>query len=249
MYQGINLLNSSYSKEQSDLLFFVLGINSRRTEEKTSPKIEERIMIKKDSPKYEKLIRENRAKRILGFIFPTEYSKARLSDRPDIVSPSIGCEVTNSLITPIFEILSREPSVFHGDFYPLKEKVEKILNERGREIGLEEGIHDYERIYLQKLKNLNSGGYQLFEENNLFIFSWIYEEKAVMEFLELAEKPPEHYKYTFDRIYLFFDQVLVEMILGSGEYRIYPLEEGEQRRILKRSAREVRIKTLLHLPL
>ena len=206
-------------------------------------------MIKKDSTQYEKLIRENRAKRLLRFIFPVQYTKARLSDRPDIVSPSIGCEVTNSLITPIFEILSREPSVFHGDFYPLKEKVEKILNERGREIGLEEGIHDYERIYLQKLKNLNSDGYQLFEENNLFIFSWIYEEKAVMEFLELAEFPPKEYTYTFDTIYLFFDQVLMEMRLRTGEYRIYPLEEGEQKRILKKSAWEVRAKTLLHLPL
>lgn len=207
------------------------------------------FVMKINSPSTEKLIRENRAKRLLRFIFPQKYYKARLSDRPDIVSPCVGCEVTNSLITPIFEIMAREPSVFNGDFYPLKDKVIEMIRESDRDISLEEGIHEYERIYIQKLKNLNSGGYKLFEENNLFIFSWIYEEKAVIDFLQLAENPPREYKYTFDFVYLFFDQVLMEMDLQSGEYRIFPIEGEEQRKILKQSAWEVQIKTFFHIPI
>lgn len=199
--------------------------------------------MKKDSPQYEKLTRENRARRLLIYLFPLKYSDTRLSDRPDIVSPDVGCEVTNSLIAPIFEITSHEPSLFDGDFYPIKDKVIEMIQESGKDIPTDEGIHEYERIYLQKLKNLNSGGYQLFPENNLFIFSWLYDEKSVMEFLELIEEEEKEYKYTFDYIYLYFDRVLMEINTKIGEYRIFPLEIKEQRCILKRSAWEVRIKT------
>ena len=205
--------------------------------------------MKKDLPQFEKIIQENRAKSLLRFIFPVKYGKVRLSDRPDIISPSIGCEVTNSLITPVFEILSKEPSIFNGNFYDIQDEILKLLKERGKKIPPETGIHNYQRIFLQKLRNLNSKGYHLFEENNLFIFSWIYEEKAVMKFLELAEKTNDEYKVSFDKIYLFFDQVLMEMNLQIGEYRIYPLGFKEQRRILRRSAWEVRIKMFFHIPL
>lgn len=199
--------------------------------------------MKKDSPRYEKLTRENRARRILKYLFPLKYKGTRLSDRPDIVSPAIGCEVTNSLIAPIFEITSHEPSLFDGDFYSIKEKVKEMIEDSGKDIPMDEGIHEYERIYLQKLKNLNSGGYQLFEENNLFLFSWLYEEESVMEFLELVEEEEIEYQYTFDYIYLYFDRVLMEINTKIGEYRIFPLEEQEQKSILKRSAWEVRVKT------
>lgn len=204
--------------------------------------------MKKGSQKQEKILRENSARYILRFLFPEKYDKTRLSDRPDIVSYTLGCEVTHSLIPSIFEITAKEPSLFNGKYNHIKEKILEMVEKSDKDLSTVESIHEYERIYLQKLKNLNSKGYQLFEENNLFIFSWLYEEKAVLHFLEFLENTSRGYVYQFDYIYLFFDQVLMEIDDAKGEYRIFPLEEKEQRRVLRKSAWEVRIKKMLSIP-
>lgn len=195
----------------------------------------------------EKKIRENYGRRLLMDLFKDKYQGAKLSDRPDIICPpKVGCEVTSSLSSTVHEYAATK----EGDFSDLvgkiqEEDLKKSLKQwRRQKAKEEEDIHNYKRIYLQKLTNLNSPDYQRFPENNLLIFSWIYSEEILMDFLVFLDEEKEE-GILFDHIYIFFYGAVLERNRETGKIQIHPLKNKKVDGLFQKATWEVQVKTFL----
>lgn len=195
-----------------------------------------------------KKFEEERARRILMLFFPEKYNESYLSDRPDIVNRrlGIGVEVTDSLLDSIQEKLSKA-APFSGKYGKDLERYlqENIIKRRVSAYTLPNGqvlpgftfwgsTHDLISAYERKLESMNKEGFQLFEENNLFIYAWLSDEKAITEFIAHVHKNggsephkealgEEEETRQFDLIYVFREHKLLEIRRKDGvvtEFRI-----------------------------
>ena len=152
----------------------------------------------KPTSQQEKKFEEERARRILKYLFPEEYNESTLSEAPDIISvrSSIGVEVTSSMIRSVQEAMSRVSDI-SGKTDDMLTKINKDNINQGRvaAIKMDTGAHlasfvvwgnthDIEAAYCKKLTRLNLPHYRLFNENNLFIYAWLIDDKELLNGLD-----------------------------------------------------------------
>ena len=203
-----------------------------------------------------KKFEEERARRILMLFFPEKYNESYLSDRPDIVNrrSGIGVEVTDSLLDSIQEKLSKA-APFSGKYGKDLEQYlqENIIRRRVSAYTLPNGqilpgftfwgsTHDLVSAYTKKQESMNKEGYQLFEENNLFIYAWLSDEKAITEFIAHMKKnggsEPEGKSFMeeeetrqFDLVYVFLEHKLLEIRRKDSTVAEFKVDSEELVRI------------------
>ena len=188
--------------------------------------------------------------------FPGKYQDSYLSDRPDIVNmkSGIGVEVTDSLRNSIQEKLSNGGSI-PGEYGKDLEQYHQENSERKgvRAHTLPNGqvlpgftfwgsTHDLINAYEKKLESMNKEGFQLFEENNLFIYAWQSDEKVIGEFIAYLQKDTKvepgalpqmdsDEMRQFDLVYVFIEQKLLEIRLKDGLVTEFLMDGEELNRI------------------
>jgi hypothetical protein len=203
-----------------------------------------------------KKFEEERARRILMLFFPEKYNESYLSDRPDIVNRrlGIGVEVTDSLLDSIQEKLSKAAPL-SGKYGKDLERYlqENIIRRRVGSYTLPNGqvlsgftfwgsTHDLIRAYERKHESMNKEGFQLFGENNLFIYAWLSDDKAISEFIAHMEKngdgaPSEGSSgeddetRQFDLVYVFLENRLLEVRRKDGLVTAFRIDTEELDRI------------------
>lgn len=214
------------------------------------------MMNRKLTSVEKKKFEEERARRILMLFFPEKYNESFLSDRPDIVNikSRIGVEVTDSLLNSIQERMSKAGST-SGKYGKDLERYlqENIIKRKVGAYTLPDGqvlsgftfwgsTHDLINAYAKKLESMNKEGFQLFEENNLFIYAWLSDEKIIREFIAYMQKDDRGESVArspvaadetrqFDLVYVFIEQKLVEIRLKDNLVTEFDMDSEELDRI------------------
>ena len=188
--------------------------------------------MKKHIPSHQrKKFEEERARRILSYIYPEKYIDAVLSESPDIINKdvNVGTEVTTSLRSFIQESLSRASHITGKTASELTE-IDRA-NIKGNRVfvstwpdgsyvagtpGYWGNEFDFQKIYEQKLEKLNSKHFQKFSENNLFIFAWLVDtqelQSAINYFITCSnEITRQSLNYYYDLIFIFSGSSLIEI--------------------------------------
>lgn len=214
------------------------------------------MMNRKLTSVEKKKFEEERARRILMLFFPEKYQESYLSDRPDIVNmkSGIGVEVTDSLSNSIQEKLSNGGSLSGGygkdlERYDQENSERKGVNAHKRPNGqVLQGFtfwgstHDLVNAYVKKLESMNKEGFQLFEENNLFIYAWLSEEEIIRDFIAYIQKDTKQESMAgsqmevdgarqFDLVYVFIDRKLLEIRLKDNQVTEFVMDSEELNRI------------------
>jgi hypothetical protein len=175
-----------------------------------------------------KKFEEERARRILLYLFPEKYGQTTLSEAPDIITNqnNIGIEVTSSMVgynqNGLADFRSGEeaanPGVYLASFVFW-------------------GVaHNIESIFNKKLRKLNSPHYHLFNENNLFIYAWLIDDAKLqngisaicnkIHSLKNAENNTGDYKL-FDHVYIITGRQLVALATTDCHIKRYDLSSAE----------------------
>lgn len=203
-----------------------------------------RTLTQRQRKKFE----EERARQILAYIHPEKYEKAILSESPDIVNVSdgIGVEVTNSMRSDIQESISRASKITgktDDELTQIDRKNIELNRVHARKLPNDTYIagtiafwgdfFDFKKIYGQKLKKLNAIHFSRFQENNLFIFAWLIDDEEVARAIEYfsCQEAPNEYEYNFDFVFIFCDDVLVEIELATRSVIRYPFSQQILREI------------------
>lgn len=184
---------------------------------------------------------EERARRILLYIYPQKYADAVLADAPDIVCPSakIGVEVTSGLREDIQQAIARAVSITGKTTAELtKNDKTNIEKRRILHFRTAKGLHvagawatwgsafSHEKILNQKAKNLNKPHYQFFDQNELFIFAWLIDFDELQEALEyIAGRQwlEASMSHSFNTIYIFDGKMLTEVSVSSMQVNHHPI--------------------------
>lgn len=200
------------------------------------------------------------SKLTLEKIFPNEFSKLEIKDKPDLWDEirDIGIEITRA-INPVQE---RNESLYTKISYNQvkdKEKAIEIINSsykphsitiNGREIrepdryykGILVGIpesDDFDRIlesFKKKVKKLNNNSYKIFINNYLFVYSTIYADiEMINEAIIDMSNFQLGYNHKFDKVYVFVpnELYLLNLVNKKGEIiniRNYQFDLGNKAR-------------------
>ncbi len=174
---------------------------------------------------------EERARRLLIYCFPDKYSTAQLSESPDIIVPSlsIGVEVTASMRQEIQQNLSIIRDITGKQTDELSKLSKKLIesgwinalqgqDDRWMATFTEWGnMHDLVLAYEKKTEKLNDGHFNVFNENNLFIFAWMIDNVELEEQILgiLQHSTDESFKklqHHFNNIYVFVEDSLFTVV-------------------------------------
>lgn len=166
---------------------------------------------------------ERKALEILQLVEPQKYQDAVLIDKPDIQNPTcdIGVEVTQSLKESVLKALELDRINVHND-----EKILGIIKERygndvlkidlplpdntEKKIAISianwHSLFNLIEAYDNKVEKLQSGNYQLYKENNLFIFVFGEDEKSIQELAKHIYRNKVGRQY--DYIYVYSQPML-----------------------------------------
>lgn len=172
---------------------------------------------------------EERARRMLIYVYPEKYDDALLSDAPDIICEKhdVGIEVTSGLREDILQSLSRASSI-SGKKDDELTKYDKVNIEKGRVLSFHtnSGMNvaatwatwgstfGHETILKKKCQKLNNPHFRLFGRNELFIFAWLSDQEELddaLDYIAGRDWIDDEAKYSFDTIYIFDDKVLTEV--------------------------------------
>ena len=184
---------------------------------------------------------EERARRILLYIYPQKYADAVLADAPDIVCPSakIGVEVTSGLREDIQQNLAHAASITGKTTNELT-KNDKANIEKKRILHFQtaKGLHvagtwatwgstfSHEKILMRKTINLNKPHYRLFDQNELFVFAWLIDSDELQEALDyIAGRQwlDASMSRSFNTIYIFDGKVLAEVNVSNMQVNRHPI--------------------------
>ena len=142
------------------------------------------IMDKNFTIKQRTQFDEERARRMLRYVYPEKYDDAVLSDAPDIVCEKldIGVEVTSGLRQDILQDISRAASI-SGKMDDELTKIDRVNIEKERVLSLhtDSGMNlaatwatwgntfDHKTILRKKCQKLNKPHFRVFNHNELFI--------------------------------------------------------------------------------
>lgn len=176
---------------------------------------------------------EERARKMLAYVYPEKYGDAVLSDAPDIVCErfGIGIEVTSGLRQDILQDISRAACI-SGKMDDELTKIDRVNIEKDRVLSLhtDSGMNiaatwatwgstfDHETILQKKCCKLNKPHFRVFNRNELFIFAWLIDQDELNEAIEyIASRKwiAEDTKRGFDTIYIFDDKVLTEVVVNG----------------------------------
>ena len=131
---------------------------------------------------------EERARRMIGYVYPEKYGDAVLSDAPDIICEKhgIGIEVTSGLRQDILQDLSRASSI-SGKMDDELTRSDKVNIEKDRVLSLHTdsgrniaatwatwgSTFEHETILQKNCSKLNKPHFRVFNRNELFIFAWL----------------------------------------------------------------------------
>lgn len=203
-----------------------------------------------------KKFEEERARRILIFAFPEKYNISELSERPDIlaVKSNIGVEVTNCLKKEFHQNMSKAAAISGRFEHELTSVNRKNIDTKKVFVdALPTGQYlagfttwgdnqDLIKTFCKKTESLNRQGFQLFHENNLFIYTWHYEEEPyfdLMEYLKKLSGTVSDLPQKFDYIYIFYEKQLLCVNLLSLEVSLIEMPKETLREISEASFLEV----------
>ena len=173
---------------------------------------------------------ENLAMISLQDLYPNKFSRnMRMSDKPDLqdTENGIGVEVTRVLFSHEAEVnrYSRELEMQTSQVLPPKIASESGKNKystvlyytlpvRGNGYPVfMPSLEPLMKAFMAKLKKLNSGGYTIFKENNLYLIITPYDtytSQKIDEFMLLAGEKQANHALLYDHIFIneygkFFD--------------------------------------------
>lgn len=203
-----------------------------------------------------KKFEEGRARRILILAFPEKYSISELSERPDIlaVKSNIGVEVTNCLKKEFHEHMTRAAAISGRFEHELTSVNRKNIDTKKVFVdALPTGQYlagfttwgdtqDLIETFCKKTKSLNRQGFQLFNENNLFIYAGDYEEEPYLDFIEYLKKTAgtvTDEPQKFDFVYIFYEEQLRCINLLSLEVLLIDIPKESLREISEASFLEI----------
>lgn len=183
--------------------------------------------LARDAKRFE----EERARRILQLFFPDEFYDSVLDERPDIICQknSIGVEVTTSMVEEFCMKASKAQSIMWKSENELTENDKK--NIASNEVSCEKifnhdsydcvgytywgNTHDLIATFRKKIVRLNKDGFKKFDDNRLFIFSWLSCDDEIAELIVYLRNTPnniilEQYgcEIIFDVVYIFMEKSL-----------------------------------------
>lgn len=203
-----------------------------------------------------KTFEEERARRILIFAFPEKYTISELSEQPDIlaVKSNIGVEVTNCLEKEFHEHMSKAAAIsgrFEHELTTVNRKnidTKKVFVDAlptGQNLA---GFttwgdnQDLIKTFCKKTESLNRPGFQLFHENNLFIYAWDYAEEPYLDFIEHLKKTDGSVldqPKKFDFVYIFYEEQLHCINLATLEVSLIEIPKESLREISEASFLEI----------
>lgn len=203
-----------------------------------------------------KTFEEERARRILIFAFPEKYTISELSERPDIfaVKTNIGVEVTNCSKKEFHDNMSKAAAISGRFEHELTSVNRKNIDTKKVFVdALPTGQYlagfttwgdnqDLIKTFCKKTESMNRQGFQLFQENNLFIYAWDYEEEPYLNFIEYLKNsagtiPDQPEK--FDYVYIFYEEQLCCINLLSLEVSLIEIPKESLREISEASFLEI----------
>lgn len=199
---------------------------------------------------------EERARRVLMYCFPEKYSSAQLSEAPDIVVPdlSIGVEVTESMVQPVQQNMSRAGSIVGKEIDKLstidkeniaKNRVIAQSTPNGQYIAgfaMLGNSHDLFSAYIRKIAKLNAKHFGVYRENNLFMLSWMIDKDELsgeIQKILLYSLGDIGYTYNFNYIYICTEKQLITIDLKSQQVYIIQIPSSVMSEISEKSFTEV----------
>ncbi|WP_348921473.1 hypothetical protein [Enterococcus rotai] len=161
---------------------------------------------------------ERKALEILRKSDPEKYQEAILLDKPDIQNPdqNIGVEVTQSLKESVLKALNLDGINIHNEEQIL-ENIKKrygndvlrinlpLPDDTKKKIAISisnwHSLFNLIEAYDNKVEKLQSGNYQLFKENNLFIFVFGEDEKSIEQLAKHIYRNQTGRQYDFVYVY------------------------------------------------
>lgn len=187
-----------------------------------------------------KKFEEERARRILAYIYPDKYQTACLSESPDIINveADVGTEVTSAQRADIHESLSIASMVTGKRTEEIPERrldklSKKIIVSKRSDGTLLAGTQafwgetfDFHRAHASKTEKLNANHFQRFKENNLFIYAWMIDDDELTEAIQKLTSQSVHPApmVSFDSIFVFDGERLVEVRRGCHITHTIPPE-------------------------
>lgn len=187
-----------------------------------------------------KKFEEERARRILAYLYPEKYQAACLSESPDIINEEadVGTEVTSAQRANICESISIASMVTGKR---IEEIPERRLNKLGKKITMSKrpdgtllagtqafwsDNFDFDRAIASKIQKLNARHFQRFKENNLFIYAWMIDDDELTQAIQelTSQSVPSGTMGSFDSIFVFDGERLVEVRRGCHITHKIPLE-------------------------
>lgn len=200
---------------------------------------------------------EERARRMLMYVYPEKYNDAVLADAPDIFCEkhSVGVEVTSGLRQDIFQDLSRAGSISgKTDDELTKIDRENIEKRRVWSFQTDSGMNvagtwatwgstfAHETILKKKCQKLNSAHFRVFDHNELFIFAWLIDQdelEEAFEYIAGGKWIAEDARYRFDTIYIFDDKELTEVVVDGMQIISHTIPGTIMHRISEESYKQV----------
>lgn len=200
---------------------------------------------------------EERARRMLMYVYPEKYEDAILADAPDIFCEkhSVGVEVTSGLRQDILQDLSRAGRI-SGKMDDELTKIDRENIEKGRVLSFRtnSGVNmagtcatwgstfGHESILKKKCQKLNSSHFRVFRYNELFIFAWLIDQEELneaLEYIAAGKWIAEDARYVFDTIFIFDDKVLTEVVVDGMQIISHAIPGAIMHRISKESYKQV----------
>jgi hypothetical protein len=201
------------------------------------------VIIIKPTSQQKKKFEEERARRILKYLFPEKYSDTSLSESPDIITNDkrTGVEVTDSGTSKFSECLSRAGDISgktHDELTAINKKnmserkvtVTPVLDERYLAgFTLWGDTHQVKKAYEKKCNILNSKHFEICKENNLFITAWLIDDvelfTGIEEILKDAKKKTAENNINFDIVYIWTTTILIEIDMATHSIKQHTIPE------------------------
>ena len=195
------------------------------------------LMRPKPSSQEKKKFEEERARRILMYLFPDEYENTILSESPDIISfdKDIGVEVTNGLASHVQEALSRACDITGKTDGELTEINRRNIEMRGitakplsgkyiAGVAIWGDQYDIEGAYKKKLIKLNTSHFTRCNKNNLFIIAMLMDDDELYSGInKIIALDKSLYNILFDNVYIFTQNYIIVINVATDNICKYSI--------------------------
>ena len=159
---------------------------------------------------YDKKIREEFARQVLLYLDIDKYEYSYLSDRPDIKNDvlSIGVEVTSSIESEVHRYISIGRKFYKKSIIPSETNYKAFGSIKYRRDNKNpvrsrwDSLSDIIKAYNRKYKSMQKEGYEIFEENNVFINAELASKSDIRDFIGFIGNRKISNK-DFDNVYIY----------------------------------------------